>query len=266
MPLCALCALACGVGAPHDDEQRPAGADDDVPLALGVGVGALPYLDHDPATRPDAGVTAPAPSALAAARDRWLDTVSAGRCAAWRAFDDDQRAVFLLVTDLLEQRSAVPGGGSALAHVARLHALRGRQHEGCLRCCGDREFNRAYLSADADLMAALRDDALDAWRDTRDLAGAHEPFTASRETELGQPRGQLHFFADDAHAVPLARPGVEGVLDAHAVEIDLDFNLLHESAPTCEYGGQSGLVRYHELWTSEGRGGDVELLYAPTGC
>ncbi|MBI1945126.1 MAG: hypothetical protein HYS27_05490 [Deltaproteobacteria bacterium] len=212
---------------------------------------------------PDGGT---AVTTLANERDRLLDTLATDRCVAWAALDDDQRAIFLLVTDLLGKRTLLDDGDSALAHVMRVHALRGRQHEGCLRCCGDREFNRAYLSLDDALIAAFRDDALPSWRDTRDLAGPHAPFTASSETELGQPRGQAHFFAADDDAVALDRPGVEGVLDAHALELDLDFNLLHESAPTCEYGGESGLSRYQALWGEHGAGGDAELTYVPGGC
>lgn len=209
---------------------------------------------------------APSPATLAQHRDRLLDTLPGGRCAAWAALDEDQRAVFLLVTDLLGKRTVLDDTDHALSHVSRVLALRGRQHEGCLRCCGDREHNRAYLSLDDTLIAAFRDGALPAWRDTRDLLGPHQPFTASSETDLGQPRGQAHFFAADTDVVALGRPGVEGVIDARALELDLDFNLLHESAPTCEYGGESGLLRYQELWSAQGAAGDAELQFAPDGC
>ncbi len=257
--------LACGdVAAPREQAQRHAEVADDRTLGESDAEGPAadaPSLD-------DAGDVPgePSPWSLGAERDRLLDTVPVGRCAAWGALDEDQRAVFLLVTDLLGKRSALPAGASVLAHVVRLYAVRGRQHEGCLRCCGDREFNRAYLGADSELLAALRADTVVAWRDTRDLAGAHEPFTASRETALGQPRGQLHVFASDDDAVVLARPGVEDVHDASVLEIDLDFNLLHESAPLCEYGGRSGLARYQELWSGAGQDGDAELAYQPSGC
>lgn len=263
---CALWCSACGV---VDDADQAAAAEVSVAEICGGAVACHSALPSRGAAVRDAlrddADTAPL-ATLAQQRDRLLATLPGGRCAAWAALDEDQHAVFLLVTDLLGKRTLLADGTSALAHVTRVHALRGRQHEGCLRCCGDREHNRAYLSLDDALIAAFRDDQLPVWRDTRDVAGPHAPFSASSETELGQPRGQAHFFADDADVVAIERPGVEGVVDAHALELDLDFNLLHESAPTCEYFGESGLSRYQELWGAHGMGGDAELAFVPAGC
>ncbi|OGQ16911.1 MAG: hypothetical protein A2138_16615 [Deltaproteobacteria bacterium RBG_16_71_12] len=260
---------ACG-GVDGSGEAAPGPADADAgDTGVAVSVDGYPLPPVDPGlTDADAddADAAPSPATLAQHRDRLLDTLPGGRCEAWAALDGDQRAVFLLVTDLLGKRTVLDDADHALSHVRRVHALRGRQHEGCLRCCGDREHNRVYLSLDDTLIAAFRDGALPAWRDTRDLLGPHEPFTASSETDLGQPRGQAHFFAADADVVALGRPGVEGVFDPRALELDLDFNLLHESAPTCEYGGESGLLRYQELWGAQGAAGDAELGFAPEGC
>lgn len=263
--LTVLMAACAGGGAeqPNLDGSTSPGERD----AAAADADATPLPDHArlDASMPVRGHAAVSAS-LASERDRLLETVAGDRCATWAAFDDDQRAVLLLLTDLLGQRTLLADATSALAHVTALHAVRGRQHEGCVRCCGDGEFNRAYFSADDALIAAFRDDALAAWRDSHDLAGPHQPFTASRETHLGLPRGQAHFFSLDDDLVPLERRGVEGVIDARAIEIDLDFNLLHESAPRCDYGDESGLERYQQLWREQAAGGDVELEYVPEGC
>jgi hypothetical protein len=204
-------------------------------------------------------------SALTLHRDRLLDSLGA-RCEVWAAFDENQRAQLLLLTDLLGKRSGLGDGSSALAHVNALYAVRGQRSEGCVRCCGDGEYNRAYFSVDTALAHALREGGLAAWDDSQDLAGPHDPFTMSLETRAGQPTGQAHFFARDEDAVPLGRMGVEQVLDAHALEIDIDFNIVHESSPLCEYGDETGVERYERVWRDEGVGGDAELAYVPTGC
>jgi len=58
-----------------------------------------------------------------------------------------------------------------------LHTIRGQQTEGCVRCCGDREYNRVYFSADDALIGALRGGSLAAWRASQDAGGPHGPFT-----------------------------------------------------------------------------------------
>lgn len=209
--------------------------------------------------------SAPQTSALSTHRDRLLDSLGE-RCEVWSAFDEGQRAQLLLLTDLLGKRSSLADGSSALSHVVALYAVRGQRTEGCVRCCGDGEYNRAYFSVDTALAQAMREGGLAAWEDSQDLAGPHDPFSMSLETRAGQPTGQAHFFARDEDAVPLGRTGVEQVVDAYALEIDIDFNIVHESSPLCEYGDETGVERYERVWRDEGMGGDAELDYAPTGC
>lgn len=288
LPLAALlAALACpqptappdAGGADDNDADADAdvdgGDDPDVARDGGVDADDDAGVDDDD----DAGVLAPLPS-LRDHRDRLLDSLgdSPDRCVRWAAFDEVQRGVFLTITDLLGRRSYLrdgPAAGArsgvelemALDHVTRLWAVNGAEPDGCVRCCGGGEFNRLYFSADDALLQALRTGVgLPAWRDSSDVAGPHEPFSKSLETNAGQPRGQLHFWASDGEAVALARPGVVGVVDAHIVEIDLDYNVIHESNPECSYSGQPGRVRYEEVWSVEEAFGAAAFDYVPGGC
>ena len=135
-----------------------------------------------------------------------------------------------------------------------------------MRCCGDSEHNRLYVSIDDELAHALRAHELAAWRASTDLAGPHDPFDLSLETVSGYPRGQLHLFSSDAAPVPLGRAGVEDVVDTRALELDMDFNLIHESAPLCSYLGGEGTTLYAEEFAAIGDGAPADLDYAPTGC
>jgi len=118
------------------------------------------------------------------------------------------------------------------------------------------------------LIEAFRsdDDWLPEWAASRDLAGPHDPFTQSSETVNGQPTGQAHFFASDDDMVILERPGVEGVSDPHIIEIDIDYNLIHESNPECDYLFVPGRQVYEEFWSGHGNGDPVDFDHLPTGC
>lgn len=218
-------------------------------------------------------------------RDRLLseyaERYETDRCRVWDDFDEVQRGVFLTITDLLGDRSWLTNGeeglertgpelDTALDHVVAIWAIRGAQEEGCAlgRCCGGGEFNRLYLSADDALIEAFGTDdgGLPEWGPTSDLAGPHDPFTQSSETINGQPRGQAHFFASDDDAVTLDRPGVEGVLDPHIIEIDIDYNLIHDSNPECEYLFRPGRELYADVWSRLGTGEPVDFDYVPAGC
>jgi hypothetical protein len=223
--------------------------------------------DAPPADAPsiaDAG-TASTSSALGAARDRLLDLDAARlgvtRCARWEAMNTSERGVFLTITDLLGPRSPF-GTGAAIDQVTGVWAIAGAEQGGCVRCCGGRSFNRIYLSITEPLLAAWRAGGagLSIWEPSRDPGGPHPPFTQSAQTTGDLPRGQAHFFAGAADAVPLGRPGVEAVLDPSAVEIDLDYNVLHDSNPECSYLGGTGRELY------QARFGDAELDYRPAGC
>ncbi|MDP2341840.1 MAG: hypothetical protein Q8O67_12850 [Deltaproteobacteria bacterium] len=272
LPLGAVLA-ACprATSTPADAGPADAGADDDDDAGFDAG-----FDDDDD---DDAGVAAPSALLLRDNRDRLLGTLVDGqdRCAVWSGFDDVQRGVFLTVTDLLGRRSFVtravaPRTGvdleMALDHVVRLWAVNGKETSGCVRCCGGGEFNRLYFSADDVLVRVLRVDdvGLPAWDGSTDAAGPHEPFTRSLETIAGQPRGQLHLWTTDSEAVALERNGVVGVVDPHIVEIDIDYNVIHESNPECTYSGSSGRERYEEVWSSEEAFGGAAFDYVPSGC
>lgn len=212
--------------------------------------------------------------ALDADRDRLLETLATvrgvhDRCALWTSLDDVQRGLWLTHSDMLGNRSCMatsaitsgdvgaggactgacrcaPGADMALAHVFELRAIDGSDptcsctegDTGYSCCNGGGDWHRTFFTADDALIAALRDvaSALPEWGPSTDLAGPHAPFTQSSETVQGSPRGQTHFFARDADATPLARNGVEGLLEPHVVELDNDYNLLHDSNPEGCYG------------------------------
>jgi len=217
----------------------------------------------------------------------------ADRCTLWALLDDVEMGVFVTHTDMLGARSCVAnasissgplnssgnctspsnpcqcpaGSDMALDHVFKLWAVRGND-PGCscvegatgYKCCnGGVEWHRMFFSADDWLIAALRDDsgALPEWGPSSDPAGPHAPFTKSSETSQGTPRGQTQYWTTDGQAVTLARPGVEGVYDPHVVELDNDYNAVHDSSPEGCYGIAGfacsyGRARYKSSWSTMG--------------
>jgi uncharacterized protein (TIGR03437 family) len=149
---------------------------------------------------------------------------------------------------------------TALDYVTRIWAINGAGGG-----CGGGNSNRLYFTASDELMTLIRnfEFGLPEWRDSADLAGPHSPFNNSSETFTGQPRGQIHFWRWDHEAQVLFRPGVEGVYDPHIVEIDLDYNTVHDSNPLCYYDGLYGLIKYQNLWSPRGLGGSAEFDYNP---
>jgi hypothetical protein len=217
---------------------------------------------------------------LAANRDRLIDTLAVRktttRCPLWTQLTATQKGVFLTITDLLGKRSfmtADPPAGTArtgadleqaLDHVTKVYEVR---DSGGGNGGGDN--NRIWLQMDATLATALRDfnGPLPEWAASTDFAGAHDPFDATSETVHGQPRGQAHFWSADAKSKPLTRPGVEGIDDPHIVEIDIDYDVFHNSNPEGTYfPGGLGRTAYETYWTPLGAGGGPELDYVPTGC
>ncbi|HYI01373.1 hypothetical protein [Hyalangium sp.] len=145
-----------------------------------------------------------------------------------------------------------------LDHVTRIYSMAAETGS-----CGGSN-NRMYFSVDDTLMYSLRNlfSAPVGWRNSGDLSGPHSPFTQSRETHAGQPRGQTHQFAWDTDAVWVQKPGMSTpVFDPHLVELDLDYNWIHDSNPECYYGGEYGRTRYTNFWRSHGYPGD--LSYQP---
>jgi hypothetical protein len=145
-----------------------------------------------------------------------------------------------------------------LDHVSHLYSMAAETSS-----CGGSD-NRMYFSADDTLIYALRNlaSAPQGWRNSEDLAGPHSPFTQSRETFTGQPRGQTHQFAWDSEAVWVQKSGMTAaVYDPHLVELDMDYNWVHDSNPECSYGGVYGRTKYADLWSSQGYPAD--LSYSP---
>lgn len=234
----------------------------------------------------EAHATAPQSNGLSAAL---VSTV----CDLWDALDPSSRAVFLTVTARLQGSRLAVDGRSALWHVASLHRIAGGQGATATQVgsCGGGESNRLMLSQDATLHAALEAavahqgamqpggyDVADApggtsWRDTHDLAGPHDPFDRSAETDAGAPRGQAHWFADpasDRANRPLGRLDLEDVVDPWALEVDQDYDCVHASNPLCTYTlygplclpkpSATGVAIYQQTY------GDIAADYRPAGC
>lgn len=243
-----------------------AGAPDTSPAADG-GAGT-----DAPVSTTDAAADAPVSSSVSLQdnRDRLIDTLAAvkgtTRCPLWKSLTPTQQGVFLTITDLLGKRSfmgASPSTGTALVHVTKVYEIRDK---GTGNGGGDN--NRIFLQLDATLIAAMRDfdGPLPEWAKSTDLAGPHSPFDATSETVNGQPRGQSHFWSADDKSKPLGRPGVETVNDPHVVEIDIDYDIFHNSNPEGSYFGTSGRDLYTQKWTPLGVGGSPEFDYVPTTC
>lgn len=70
----------------------------------------------------------------------------------------------------------------------------------------------------------------------RDIAGAHDPFNASSETSYGDPRGQMHFWWDQSRGQSTCVwTGLGCVIDYRIMEMDHDFNAVHDSSTECIY-------------------------------
>lgn len=154
----------------------------------------------------------------------------------------------------------------ALNHVTTLYAVNGSNGGSC----GGEEYNRMFFAVDDMLMFKFRNlyPGMPEWGASTDPAGAHNPFTQSRETFGGLfggfPKGQSHQWAWDYEASTLSRNGVYGVYDPHIVEVDIDYEFSgHPSNPDCYYGGQQGRYKYQSKWWNKGLGGSAELDYTP---
>ncbi len=227
------------------------------------------------------------------------------RCALWSAMTTVERGIFLTHTDMLGHRScfdnasvspqqmiggtcdasgctcstslpcACPVGSvMALDHVFETWAVNGSDTSCCTGndCCnGGGEWHRTFFSADDQLIAAFRDieAGLPEWADSNDFGGPHAPFTQSGETQEGSPRGQTHFWSFDTQASVLSRNGVVGVYDPHIVEIDNDYNILHDSNPEGTYSFTYGRAEYKNHWNASGaanRGDGLPTSFAGNGA
>jgi len=196
-----------------------------------------------------------------------LGSTDCNEGGCWIKMDD-----YTSVCTLVESQTCVETGrcsatpardewDMALNHVQKFYAING----GGSSCGGSS--NRIFFKANPDLMYKLRNIwlGLPIWNNSGDPAGPHSPFTQSRETWPGQPRGQTHQWAWDYEASYLFRENfVSSVYDPSVVEIDIDYNWIHDSNPECYYDGTRGRNFYENYWQNHGLGGSAELNYIPT--
>lgn len=234
-------------------------------------------------------------------------------CTAWRqSLDDSQRKVFLTITHRLTTShlgpsaiapnslyralhdAYVPDFRTPLDHITVVWAIAGGngpvRGSGTGSCRGI-DNNRLFMSMDHQLWIAFglsnattgsvgyTGPLVDpwnnrAWRETTDLNGAHEPFTASNETSYGGPRGQVHFWTPrlnaerNGYSIPVQpnsqqvwRRGVEGLTDPYMIEMDQDYNVAHDSNPLCGHS----LSQY---LTNHGNTGPepININWEPASC
>jgi len=228
----------------------------------------------DAATAPDAGTDGGARPPLEANRDRLLKTYlaylkSTGTtqsnglngnnladvCALWSQLDPSSRDVFLTLTARLQGSRLGDDGSYMLDHVTKIYRISGGQGATATNpgSCGGGEYNRMIMSMDAHLQhsqllanqrkGAAPYDIADIpptsfWRDSHDLGGPHAPFDLSDETNAGAPRGQTQYFSDPTSALansPLNRMDLTTLIDPLALEMDQDYDCVHNSNPDCTY-------------------------------
>ncbi len=180
-------------------------------------------------------------------------------CQLWNKLDPSSQATFLTLTARMQGSILGVDGSSVLSHVVKLYRVVGGSGATATDpgSCGGGENNRMIMSMDAELRAAElaanqhqgakqangKYDIADVtassfWRDSHDAAGPHSPFDESDETEGGAPRGQTQYFSDPTSSVanaPLGRQDLQTLVDPYALEIDQDYNCIHDSNPLCSY-------------------------------
>lgn len=231
------------------------------------------------ASPPDAFV----PTTLSDHRDRLFRGnpdlgTGADVCQRWTSLDVSRRAVFLTLTHRLFI-STMPDSSPLLAHIETVELILGGGADGT--DCGGSENNRLFATMDdalwLEMVATWNDDRAlgdgggSTWLHTEDLAGPHDPFTGSDETDTGlsclalielsdstPPTAQAHFFLD-GDAVPVQRgSGIDLPADPRLLEIDHDFDCLHQSNPVCD--GREFDLAYTDNY------GDFECGWVPIGC
>lgn len=215
-------------------------------------------------------------------------------CDLWSKLDPSARAVFLTLTARMQGSLLGADNSSMLWHVTKLYRISGGQDATPTDpgSCGGGEYNRMIMSMDATLHAAQVDAAAHQgkaqangkpdiadipsggfWRDSHDLAGPHDPFDATNETEDGAPRGQTQYFKDPSSAAantPLGRMDLTTLVDPYALEFDQDYDCVHASNPLCTYITYGNLclpmssLLGTELFTKNY--GDFDEGWKPSGC
>ncbi|HEY4118552.1 MAG TPA: hypothetical protein VGM56_11890 [Byssovorax sp.] len=216
-------------------------------------------------------------------------------CDVWSKLAPSPQAVFLTLTRRLQGSILGVDGSSMLAHVTTVYRIAGGEDATAADpgSCGGGEYNRMIMSMDAELHASqiaanqhqgarqasgLYDIADAAphgtfWRDSQDIGGPHAPFDLSDETDQGAPRGQTQYFEDPASAVanaPLGRQDLTTLVDPYALEMDQDYDCVHNSNPSCSYTtyGQFCFPETSKLGTTifSQNYGDFEPSWKPSGC
>lgn len=213
---------------------------------------------------------------------------------AWQKLDPSSRAVFLTLTARLQGSKLGTDLSSMLSHVARIYRIAGGQGATTTSpgSCGGGEYNRMIMSMDATLQAAQlaanqhqgamqangRYDIADVvassyWRNSHDLGGPHSPFDLSDETNSGAPRGQTQYFSDPTSMLagsPLGRQDLTSLVDPYALEMDQDYDCVHNSNPDCTYVtyGPACLPQASEPGTQvyTASYGSYEPTWQPQGC
>ena len=212
-------------------------------------------------------------------------------CDVWGKLDPSSRAVYLTLTARMQGSKLVSDGASMLAHVTKVYRVVGGQGATTNDpgSCGGGENNRMILSMDAHLHDTLvlvnqhhgspvdihdvPTHSNDFWRDSHDVGGPHAPFDLSDETDPGAPRGQTQFFRDPKSAVAnaaLGRQDLKTLVDPYALEIDQDYDCVHNSNPLCSYfsygpsctpaPNETGVHIYTDHY------GSYEATWSPSGC
>jgi hypothetical protein len=215
-------------------------------------------------------------------------------CEVWSKLDPSSQAVFLTLTARMQGSVLGVDGSSMLSHVKKLYRVTGGQGAtaGAPGSCGGGEYNRMIMSMDATLHAAQlaanqhrgalqgnhKYDISDVvpssfWRDSHDLGGPHSPFDLSDETNQGAPRGQTQYFQDPGSSrakSPLGRVDLMQLVDPYALEMDQDYDCVHNSNPLCKYTTYGPLcaLKPEALGTDVYKQsyGDFGAGWKPVGC
>ena len=219
----------------------------------------------------------------------WADAQT--KCQSWRLMSLEQQGAFFTITHRLSI-SHLRDGGTLLDHVTKLYSIRGDFDSDA---CHGGDDNRLFMSMDSALRTAFTTQYLYpgggtycdiyennhnyfSWGPSGDWAGAHWPFTDSRETIGGYPSGQVHFFADwratDGHVCRAGLSNIPGgcVDDTNLLEMDQDYDWNHPSSTECVYDNplqgrdQKGRDMYDSNWGVWRGYGPLDTGWEPAAC
>ena len=305
--LCATLSACAGGNAAAGGDGGSSGAPGDGSIGGGGGGGGDLGSGGDAATPPVDTLDANRDRLLATylawlqahpgAQSNGLDGATLGSvCDLWSRLAPSDRDVFFTLTARMQGSRLGSDGHSMLSHVARAYRVVGGQSATASDpgSCGGGEYNRMILSMDgalhdalvaanADKGAAGASGAFDLadvpadssrfWRDSHDVGGPHAPFDLSDETEDGAPRGQVQYFRDPSSSTanaPLGRMDLTALVDPFALEMDEDYDCVHNSNPACSYVTYGPLCAPEaskvgiDLYESDY--GAVESGWDPSGC